>query len=92
MNSLVLLLFLLGIIFITIGYTKSSVKCPPPKIQYRFIPRSFYEEQLAPDNITSTFQDMFNQDSPWYNYYQGSIESKNNFDNNYDNFFSVDNN
>ena len=47
MNSLVLLLFLIGIILITIGYTKSTDNCPVSKIQYKFIPRSSYEEQFS---------------------------------------------
>lgn len=90
MNSIVLLIFLTGIIFIVIGYTKSQNKCPPPKIEYRFVPRSFYEQQLSPDNISLRFQNMFSQNSPWYNYYQEeitpSIESRTN---NFSNFFTV---
>ena len=91
MNSIVLLLFLIGVIMITIGYTKTTSDCPLPKIQYRFIPRSFYDEQLSPDNVTSQFQSMFSDRSPWYNYYQGSIQN-NSSEKNYDNFFTVDNN
>ena len=91
MNSIVLLLFLIGVIMITIGYTKTTSDCPLPKIQYRFIPRSFYDEQLSPDNVTSQFQNMFSDSSPWYNYYQGSIQN-NSSEKNYDNFFTVDNN
>ena len=91
MNSLVLLLFLIGVICITVGYTKSTDKCPPTKIQYRFIPRTFYEEQLSPSNITATFQDMFSKASPWYNYY--SEKDDNQDENiNYNNFFKIDNN
>lgn len=86
MNSLVLLLFLIGIILITIGYTKSNLKCPPSKIQYRFIPRSFYEEQLSPNNVLSNFQSMFNESSPWYKY----DDNTKIFSNNNDNFFTVD--
>ena len=36
------------------------------KIEYRFIPRTYYEEQLASSSsITSNFKNMFNKDSPW---------------------------
>ena len=89
MNSLVLLLFFIGIICITIGYTKSQNNCPPTKIQYRFIPRSFYEEQLSPDNITVQFKNMFDNQSPWYNYYRGNLEDKQGLNKNYYNFFEV---
>ena len=77
---------------ITIGYTKTTSSCPLPKVQYRFIPRSFYDEQLSPDNVTATFQDMFSENRPWYNYYQGSIQAKDSSDVNYSNFFTVDDN
>ena len=88
MNSLVLLLFLIGIILITIGYTKSNNNCPAPKIKYKFIPRSLYEEQFYPNNISSNFKDMFGESSPWYNYHQGNLDSENE-NNNYDNFFKL---
>lgn len=87
MNSFVLLLFLIGIILITIGYTKSN-NCPSPKIQYKFIPRPLYEQQFYPNNISSNFKDMFSESSPWYNYYQGNLDSENE-NNNYDNFFKL---
>ena len=88
MNSLVLLLFLIGIILITIGYTKSTDNCPVPKIQYKFIPRSSYEEQFSTNNISANFKDMFSKSSPWYNYHQGDLDSENEA-NNYDNFFKL---
>ena len=88
MNSLVLLLFLIGVILVTIGYTKSNNNCPLPKIQYKFIPRSLYEEQFSPNNTSSKFKNMFNESSPWYNYHQGNLNFENET-NNYDNFFKL---
>ena len=44
-RTLSLALLLIGVVFITIGYTKMSFECPPPAIQYRYIPRKIYEEQ-----------------------------------------------
>ena len=43
---LALIMLMAGIVFITIGYTKMSFKCPPPQIEYRYIPRQIYEEQI----------------------------------------------
>jgi len=89
-KSFVLLLFLIGIILIVIGYTKSKMKCPPPKIEYRFVPRSFYEEQLSPDNISLRFQNMFSQNSPWYNYYQEEVNPQlEPRTNHFSNFFTI---
>tara|TARA_Y100000589_G_scaffold279467_2_gene275455 strand:+ start:373 stop:642 length:270 start_codon:yes stop_codon:yes gene_type:complete len=59
MKSIALLILLVGIIFVVIGYTKSTNICPPPKIEYRFVPKTFYEEQLAPDDISGQFKKMF---------------------------------
>ena len=64
MRSFALLLLLLGIVAITIGYTKMQIKCPPPRIEYRYVPRTFYEEQIASGNILKKFDPMFSKDSP----------------------------
>ena len=58
-RTLALALLLAGVVFITIGYTKMSIKCPE-KIQYRYIPRKIYEEQLYDQDIMGQFQSMFN--------------------------------
>ena len=36
-----------------------------PKIIYRYIPRTFEEEQLDPVFVTDVFDTMFSQPSPW---------------------------
>lgn len=49
MRTFALLLFLIGLIFAIVGYTKMTMKCPPPQIEYRFVPRTFLDEQLSGD-------------------------------------------
>ena len=44
MRVLVLFLMFLGTIFITIGYMKTHMKCPPPLIKFKYIPKTFEEE------------------------------------------------
>tara|TARA_Y100000389_G_C17315768_1_gene440359 strand:+ start:302 stop:541 length:240 start_codon:yes stop_codon:yes gene_type:complete len=61
---LALALLLSGIVFITIGYTKMSFKCPPPRVEYRYIPRQIYEEQIYDNNVMKTFQNMFQEQTP----------------------------
>jgi hypothetical protein len=63
-RTLALALFLIGVVMITIGYTKMSFICPPPKIEYRYLPRKIYEEQLFDQDIMGQFQKMFNEDDP----------------------------
>jgi len=65
MKSLVFLLMLIGFVFITIGVVKSNQHCPAPKVQYRYIPQTFAQQQRKEPHLTSTFRDMFEKDSPW---------------------------
>ena len=65
-RTLALALFLAGVVFITIGYTKMSFKCPAPKVEYRYIPRKIYEEQIYDQNIMGQFDDMFSKKDPIY--------------------------
>jgi len=85
MNSIALLILIIGIIFIIIGYNKSTEKCPPPKIEYRFIPRTFYDEQVSPVNVKEIFGDLFKGEDSWLNKYN-SIKNKNL---NWDNYFNT---
>ena len=61
MRSLVLFLFVVGIIMLTTGYQKKMLKTHEiqTRIEYRFIPRSIYEEQLGEPETASSFADMF---------------------------------
>ena len=40
-------------------------KCPKPYIQYKYIPRSFENEQNTPTSIIDIFSKMFSYPSPW---------------------------
>jgi hypothetical protein len=62
MRTLALALLLFGVVFITIGYTKMSFVCPPPKIEYRYIPTQVYEEQLYNQDVMKKFGNMFTEE------------------------------
>jgi hypothetical protein len=62
---LMLGLIFLGILFITISLVQNSNKCPEAKIVYRYLPRSFEEEQSEPVYVSDIFKTMFTQQSPW---------------------------
>jgi hypothetical protein len=37
------------------------------RVEYRFIPRTYYEEQLAENpNVASNYKNMFQKESPWF--------------------------
>ena len=65
MRSFALLLFLIGLIMVVIGYTSIQIKCPPPRIEYRFVPRSFIEEQLS-NNALDAVNNMFSDTDPFF--------------------------
>ena len=65
MKSLVLLLMVIGIMMITTGYhqkMQSNYK-KEKVIEYRYIPRSLFEEQVQPVNLQQSFSDMFRKDN-----------------------------
>lgn len=68
MNSIVFLILLTGIIMVVIGFVKSEQICPPPIVQYKYIPRTFEEEQELTTPITSVFGKMFSDASAWQQY------------------------
>lgn len=63
MKSLILFFLFLGIVFIMYGQ-KYNI-CPPPKIEYRYIPRTFEQEQIDRMPILSLYGDLFTKASPW---------------------------
>ncbi len=87
MKSIILILFIIGAILITIGYMENYKKCPLPKIEYRYIPRSFYEEQISSVNLKNLYSDMFNEPDTWSKYPLGSVDNNQKFNPiNYSNF------
>jgi hypothetical protein len=69
MKTIILLLALAGIIFIAIGYVQNNLQCPPPVIEYRYVTKTFDDEQndRQPLMSISGISDMFNKDSSWIN-------------------------
>ena len=64
-KSIIILIIFLGILLITIEITRTSKKCPSEKIIYRYIPKTFEQEQKEPAYVSDIFKTLFNQPSPW---------------------------
>ena len=60
MNILTLLLFLLGIVFMVMGYIEMfyNSKDEEKVIEYRFVPRNVYDS-IGSDNLNDQFNFMF---------------------------------
>tara|TARA_B100000902_G_C27206457_1_gene861917 strand:+ start:1007 stop:1222 length:216 start_codon:yes stop_codon:yes gene_type:complete len=63
MKSIVMLFFVVGIIMLSVGYQRKILTNTKTKtiVEYRYIPRSIYEEQLSPINLQDTFHSMFSK-------------------------------
>lgn len=56
-----LLVLIMGIFLIYVSYKTSEKKCPPPRIEYRFIPRTLKEQLENPVKVSDIFSSMFNE-------------------------------
>lgn len=63
-KSLSFFLLFAGIIFISIGYLKNLNRTNPQRVEYRYIPRSFQEEQAEKIPLMSVMGKMFSQRDP----------------------------
>jgi hypothetical protein len=62
---IMLIIIFIGILMMTVSITQNSTKCPKEKIIYRYVPRTFDEEQSEPVYPSDIFRTMFTQDSTW---------------------------
>ncbi len=66
-KEIVVLIVFLGILFVVIEITRiqAGLTKKHDKVIYRYIPRTFEEEQLDPIPVSDIFETMFSQPSPW---------------------------
>ena len=65
MKSFVILLMVIGICMVVVGYNKSNQMCPADRVEFRYIPRTFEQEQEAPTPVLSIFGKMFRDEDAW---------------------------
>lgn len=75
MQSLVIFFLFVGIFMIVIGIYEEKIKDAKNnvKVEYKFIPRTYYEEQLADGDVSLKMYDMFAKESPWYDRTIGAL-------------------
>lgn len=66
-RTIIILIFMVGLTFIMAGIAKNKLMPPETydKIIYRYIPRTFEEEQRDPPLVSDIFETMFSQPDPW---------------------------
>ncbi|VVU94876.1 hypothetical protein CPAV1605_601 [seawater metagenome] len=63
-----LILLVIAIMCIVYSLTKAYNKCPKPKVEYRYINKTFEQQQNNPLELNKVFGQMFEQPSPWVGY------------------------
>jgi hypothetical protein len=53
------------ICIICIGYVKSNQTCPPPVIDFRYLDKTFEEQQSLPVPLSSIYSNMFEGKDAW---------------------------
>jgi hypothetical protein len=72
------LLFLIGVTLVVITLSQETSRCPPPQVEYRFVPRTFKESQETPIKVSEIFDSMFEKPSPFMNRISGREVTKSN--------------
>tara|TARA_B100000242_G_C42933318_1_gene432851 strand:- start:159 stop:425 length:267 start_codon:yes stop_codon:yes gene_type:complete len=68
MKLLILIILFIGIILVIQGVNDENIETlkKEKKIEYRFIPRSYYDEQIFSNQFSSKFSTLFDEDqSEW---------------------------
>lgn len=75
MRTVIITLLILGLLMMIIGYFQNYKDCPLPRIEYRYVPRSFYEEQVSGLSLNNLYSDIFNDQEIWATYPLGMVEN-----------------
>lgn len=66
MKAIAVFLLFIGMFLVVQGYYKQGSKCPAPKVEVKYIPRSLYDEQLSDEQkLDVQFKSLFEDISPW---------------------------
>ena len=78
MKLLIVLMFFFGILLIIHGIYEEKFKKLKDnvKIQYRFVPRSYYDEQIFSNQFSSKFSNIFDEDQDEWSANQRTFEPK----------------
>ncbi len=64
-KGLLLLTTIIGIILIITSVIRAETSCPKQQIIYKYIPRTFEQEEEEPVYVSDIFSTMFTQPSVW---------------------------
>ena len=63
-NYIIILLFVTGVVFVSISWLKKDLSCPPPHIIYRYVQANILDTQFSSENLPSNvYNYMFNNNN-----------------------------
>lgn len=67
MNAAIVLILFAGMALVMHGIYQEKVRAIEQnvRIEYRFVPRTLYEEQMATADLSGRYRSMFAQAEPW---------------------------
>lgn len=65
--TVLVLCLIIGIVCVTINLVRLNMPVPETKLVYRYMPKTFDEEQCSQPFVSDIFKSMFTQQSPWIN-------------------------
>ena len=76
MKLLILLTLFAGILFVMHGIYEEKINSlkKEVKVEYRFIPRSYYDEQIFSNQFSSKFSNLFDEDQSEWSANQSSFK------------------
>jgi|LakMenEpi03Aug12_release.lakeMendotaPanAssembly.Ray.scaffolds.fasta_scaffold4138982_1 hypothetical protein len=68
MRSIIFFLLVVGAFMVMHGIYEQKYKALEQnrRVEYKFLPRTYYEEQIAEADVASKFKTMFDKESPWF--------------------------
>jgi hypothetical protein len=68
MKSIIFFLLFVGMVLVIHGIYQQKYNELEKnlRVEYRFIPRTYYDEQLTDSTVSAQFKNMFSKESPWY--------------------------
>lgn len=80
---LLILCFLCGLICVVINLTKLNFPIPETKVVYKYMPKTFEQEQYEQPFVSEIFKTLFTDNTPWVNsvmdYDARKLENVNNY-------------
>lgn len=74
-NIIISILLVVGFTLVTISWLRADLKCPEPKIVYRYIPKHPLDIQFGEENNAGTvYNDLFDKSTPWI--HNRSVETR----------------